>query len=221
MHDTVKNLLNIQNNIKQSISSIKSIKNNPKIIAVSKTFNIDHISHLISWGHQDFGENKVQEALEKWSSIKSDKIKLHLIGNLQTNKVKHAIKLFDFIHSLDSEKLAIKISDEQEKFKIYPKIFIQVNIGNELQKGGINPKKLLEFYNFCKKINLNIIGTMCIPPLNDSSEIYFSRMHYLNKKLNLNEISMGMSSDYLEAIKYGATYLRIGTNIFGNRAGKI
>ena len=191
----------------------------PKIIAVSKTFKLDHINPLIDHGHIDFGENKVQEAVEKWTDIKKEKseLKIHLVGRLQTNKVKFALKVFDYIHSLDSKKLAVKISEEQAKHKIKPKIFIQINIGDESQKGGIRVNELEEFYNYCMELDLEIIGTMCLPPISNEPEKYFSRMNYLNKKLNLKESSMGMSSDYLEAIQYNATYLRIGTSIFGER----
>jgi len=191
----------------------------PKIIAVSKTFKLDHINPLIDHGHIDFGENKVQEAVEKWTDIKKEKseLKIHLVGRLQTNKVKFALKVFDYIHSLDSKKLAVKISEEQAKHKVKPKIFIQINIGDESQKGGIRVNELEEFYNYCMELDLEIIGTMCLPPISDEPEKYFSRMNYLNKKLNFKESSMGMSSDYLEAIQYNATYLRIGTSIFGER----
>ena len=191
----------------------------PKIIAVSKTFKIDHISPVIEYGHIDYGENKVQEAIEKWSEIKikNNKIKLHLIGKLQTNKVKFAIKLFDYIHSLDSEKLAKKISEEQFKQNLKPKIFIQINIGNESQKSGILKKDLIDFYDFSKKLGLDIVGTMCLPPMDEDSSKYFSEMKDLNQKINLNEISMGMSGDYLNAIESRSTYLRIGSNIFGQR----
>jgi len=192
---------------------------NPKIIAVSKTFKLNHIMPLIEHGHTDYGENRVQEAIEKWSEIKSnnDKIKLHLIGKLQTNKVKISLKLFDFIHSLDNEKLAKKIAEEQIKQNLKPKLFIQVNIGNESQKNGINIKKLSEFYKFCIELNLNVVGLMCIPPINDDPEISFLRMNYLKKKIKFKELSMGMSSDYLDAIKYNATFIRIGSAIFGSR----
>ena len=180
---------------------------------------MEHINPLIDHGHIDFGENKVQEAVEKWTDIKKDKseLKIHLVGRLQTNKVKFALKVFDYIHSLDSKKLAEKISEEQAKHKIKPKIFIQINIGDESQKGGIRVDELEEFYNYCIELNLEIIGTMCLPPISNEPEKYFSRMNYLNKKLNFKESSMGMSSDYLEAIQYNATYLRIGTSIFGER----
>ncbi len=219
MHETVKNLINIQNIIKSNLSDKKFIDRSPKIIAVSKTFQIEHIMPLIEHGHTDFGENKVQEAIEKWTNVKknNDRLKIHLIGKLQTNKVKYAIKLFDYIHSLDSEKLANKISEEQLKLKVKPKIFIQINIGNEAQKSGINVNELDEFYKYCLKLDLDILGTMCLPPINDDPEKYFLRMNFLNKKNKFKELSMGMSSDYIEAIKYDATYLRIGSKIFGER----
>ena len=219
MHKTVQNLINIQNLIKSKQSVLKNHKIIPRIIAVSKTFKLNHILPLIEFGHTDYGENKVQEAIEKWSEIKSNnnKIKLHLIGKLQTNKVKISLKLFDFIHSLDNEKLARKISDEQKKQNLKPKLFIQVNIGNEPQKNGIHIKKLGEFYNYCKELNLNIVGIMCIPPIDEDPEKSFLRMNYLKKKFNFEELSMGMSSDYLDAIKYNSTFLRIGSSIFGPR----
>ena len=219
MHKTVQNLINIQNLIKSKQSVLKDNKTIPKIIAVSKTFKINHILPLIEYGHTDYGENKVQEAIEKWSEIKSNnnKIKLHLIGKLQTNKVKISLKLFDFIHSLDNEKLARKISEEQKKQNIKPKLFIQINIGNEPQKNGINIRKLGEFHNLCKELNLNVVGIMCIPPIDEDPEKSFLRMNYLKKKFNFEELSMGMSSDYLDAIKYNSTFLRIGSSIFGPR----
>tara|TARA_B100000579_G_scaffold138666_1_gene112650 strand:+ start:513 stop:1175 length:663 start_codon:yes stop_codon:yes gene_type:complete len=219
MHKIVQNLINIQNLIKSKHSLLKNQGTIPKIIAVSKTFKLNHILPLIEYGHTDYGENKVQEAVEKWSEIKSsnNKLKLHLIGKLQTNKVKISLKLFDFIHSLDNEKLANKISYEQKKQNLNPKLFIQVNIGNETQKNGIHIKKLVEFYEYCKELNLNVIGIMCIPPINQDPEISFLRMNYFKKKLNFKELSMGMSSDYLEAIKYNSTFLRIGSSIFGPR----
>ena len=223
MHKSVRNLINIQNLIKEKQSVLNNHKIFPNIIAVSKTFKLSHILPLIEYGHTDYGENKVQEAVEKWSEIKlkNDKIKLHLIGKLQTNKVKISLKLFDFIHSLDNEKLARKISEEQKKQNLKPKLFIQVNIGNELQKSGIHIQELFEFYNYCKKLDLNIIGLMCIPPINDDPEIFFSRMNYLKNKMNFKELSMGMSSDYLIAIDFNSTYLRIGSQIFGQREKKL
>ena len=175
---------------------------------------------LINPGHLDFGENKVQEAIDKWSDIKNKKnsIKLHLIGRLQTNKVRFAIGIFDYIHSVDSEKLAIKISDEQIKQGKKPKIFIQVNIGNEEQKSGINKSNLKYFYKFCKNLNLDIIGAMCIPPNDGNTGKYFSMMSEINQTLNFKELSMGMSGDYLLAIENNATFIRVGSKIFGNRA---
>ena len=219
MHQTVKNLINIQNLIKSKLSDLKKIDSFPKIIAVSKTFKMENILPLIEYGHYDYGENKVQEAIDKWTEIKSKNnlIKLHLIGKLQTNKVKLAIRLFDYIHSLDSEKLAKKISDEQKNQNKKLKIFIQINIGNELQKSGIKDYELIDFYNYCKELNLDIIGTMCLPPINKDANFYFLKMCEINKKINFKELSMGMSSDYLNAIKYNSTYLRIGSEIFGDR----
>ena len=218
MHSSVQNLINIQNKIKQRLIEIKGNKI-PKIIAVSKTFGMDKISPLIEHGHIDFGENKVQEAVEKWSSIKSNKndIKLHLIGGLQTNKVKSAVKLFDYIHSVDSEKLAKKISVEQQKQNKNVKIFIQVNIGDEKQKFGADKSSVSQLYLNCKELNLDVVGLMCIPPIDKPSDIFFKEMNVLNNSLNLKELSMGMSSDYLNAIKNSATYVRIGSNIFGER----
>ena len=192
----------------------------PEVIAVSKTFKMDHILPTLEHGHIHYGENKVKEAVDKWTTIKNKnkKIKLHLIGKLQTNKVKSALNLFDYIHSLDSEELANKISKIQNEFNFNPKLFIQVNIGNEPQKSGISVNKLLNFYNYCRSLNLNIEGLMCIPPFNEDASKYFLQMMELNEKLNLKELSMGMSSDYLEAIKYNATFLRIGSSIFGKRS---
>ena len=220
MHNSVQNLLSIQTSIKSKLIELSLQNRTPRVIAVSKTFKIDHILPLIQYGHLDFGENKVQEALEKWTDIKkkNDKINLHLIGKLQTNKVKYAVKIFDYIHSLDSEKLAKKISDEQKKQNVKPKIFIQINLGEESQKSGIMKNNLIEFYNFAQSLDLNIIGTMCIPPFDEDSDIFFSQMRELNQKINLKEISMGMSSDYLNAVAYNATFLRIGSNIFGKRS---
>ena len=219
MHQIVQNLVNIQEEIKSNLSNQKNHKI-PKIIAVSKTFGMDKILPLIEYGHYDFGENKVQEAIGKWSELKlnNNNIKLHLIGGLQTNKVKLAVKLFDYIHSVDSEKLAKKISDEQQKQNKKIKVFIQVNIGNEVQKSGVNKSSLNQLYSYCKSMNLNVIGLMCIPPLEKSPDIFFKEMSMLNKNLDLDELSMGMSSDYLEAIKNSATYVRIGSSIFGKRS---
>ena len=218
MHSTVQNLITIENKIKSKLTILK-INKLPKIIAVSKTFKIDKILPLIDHGHIDFGENKVQEAIEKWKDIKSNNknIKLHMVGKLQSNKVKFALPLFDFIHSLDSLKLAKKISEEQKKSEKKPKIFIQINIGDEPQKSGLEKDKLKDFYNKCIDLNLDIIGTMCLPPINKDPKYFFSEMQKINYSLNLKEISMGMSEDYLDAIDYGSTYLRIGSKIFGSR----
>ena len=192
---------------------------NPKIIAISKTFKIDHILPLIQYGHCDFGESKVQEALEKWPNIKKENkdIKLHLVGRLQTNKVKSALNIFEYIHSLDNLKLAEKIANEQKKINNKPKIFIQINLGEEGQKSGISKKNINDFYKSCMDMDLDIIGTMCLPPQGKNTNIYFSEMKKLNESINLNEISMGMSNDYLNAIEYSSTYLRIGSKIFGER----
>ena len=219
MHVTLKNLLKINENVNTNLQNEPKISVPPKIIAVSKTFKIDHIMPLINHGHQDYGENKVQEAIEKWTNIKKENknIKLHLIGRLQSNKVKNALRIFDYIHSLDSEKLANKISQYQKENNLNTKLFIQINIGNEEQKSGINENNINNFYNYCKNLNLNIIGLMCIPPFNQDSTKYFLRMQELNKEIGLKELSMGMSADYLKAIKYGSTFIRIGSDIFGQR----
>ncbi len=217
MHKTVQNLLNIKAQIKAKTIELKYNNYNPEIIAVSKTFPMSNIMPLIESGHIHFGENKVQEALQKWSEVKNEKIKLHLVGKLQTNKVKFALKIFDFIHSLDNLKLAKKISEEQKKYINKPKIFIQINIGEETQKSGVNKHNLNDFYKQCKSLDLNIVGTMCLPPANLNPRVFFSEMKKINLDLNLNELSMGMSSDYMEAIIYNSTYLRIGSNIFGKR----
>jgi len=216
MHETIKNLLKIEQNVKTKNSSNLT---SPKIVAVSKTFKIDHIMPLINHGHEDYGENKVQEAMDKWSDIKKSRknIKLHLIGRLQTNKVKFAVRLFDYIHSLDSKKLADKIATQVKENNLNTKLFIQVNIGKENQKSGIDENNLNEFYEYCMSLNLNILGLMCIPPFNEDSTKYFKKMSELNRRYNFEELSMGMSSDYANAINYGSTYIRIGTDIFGKR----
>ena len=218
MHNTVKNLIYIEDLIKSKANDEIEDKL-PKIIAVSKTFPIENILPLVEHGHLHYGENKVQEALDKWTEIKikNNNIKLHLIGKLQTNKVKFALKIFDYIHSLDSEKLATKIANEQVKQDKKPKIFIQVNIGDEDQKSGVQKERLVDFYKYCKNLNLDIVGTMCIPPNDQNSENYFSEMNKINKNIDFKELSMGMSGDYLSAIKNNATYVRIGSKIFGNR----
>ena len=216
MHQNVNNLVLIQDLIKD-----KSKKDElPTIIAVSKKFKISEILPLLNYGHEDFGENKVQEALEKWIDIKNDfkTIKLHMIGKLQTNKVKSAVKLFDFIHSVDNLKLAEKIANEQAKIGKNIKIFIQINIGKEDQKSGIDIENLNSFYTKCKsEFNLNVVGLMCLPPLNLNSDNYFIRMKKLANNLNLKELSMGMSNDFETALDCGSTYIRVGSKIFGKR----
>ena len=221
MHQSIINFTNIQNSIKENQEKTNN-KNRIKIIAVSKTFEISHINPLIDFGHTDFGENKVQEAIVKWSNIKikNQNLSIHLVGKLQTNKTKLALKIFDYIHSLDSEKLANKISEEQKKIDKKPKLFIQVNIGNEDQKSGVNPNNLKSFYKYCLDKDLDVIGTMCLPPISEDPEKYFMRMNYLNKDLNLNELSMGMSADYIPAIDNNATFIRLGSKIFGERKKK-
>ena len=213
MENVVKNF----NLIKQEIID----KKNVKLVAVTKTFPISHILPVINEGHTDFGENKVQEAIEKWTSIKQDfsKINLHLIGKLQTNKVKFVLPLFDYIHSLDNLKLASKIAEEQIKKNFKPKIFIQVNIGEETQKGGIEISNLEPFYKKCvEEFKLNIIGLMSIPPFEKDPKPYFIKMKELSENLDLRDISMGMSDDYMEAINQGSTFIRVGSKIFGSRS---
>ena len=219
MHNTVQNLVDIQNKINSYLDEHK-INKIPKIIAVSKTFKIEKILPLINHGHKDFGENKVQEAIDKWTEIKLSNpyIKLHLIGKLQTNKVKFAVKIFDYIHSVDSEKLAKKISDEQTKLDKKIKIFIQVNIGQEDQKSGINLSNLRSLVSYCSEINLDVVGLMCIPPIDEDPGVYFEKMNMLNKENNFYELSMGLSSDYLKAVVNNSSYLRIGSSIFGKRS---
>ena len=221
MHHTKSNLIEINNKIKNKINSLSMNQYNPKVIAVSKTFKEQDILPLLDYGHIDFGENKVQEAVSKWSSIK-DKfkdIKLHMVGKLQSNKVKHALKIFDYIHSLDNYKLAEKISTEQKKLQKDLKLFIQVNIGNENQKSGIDQKEVKKFLEVCRnELKLNVIGLMCIPPNDEKSKNYFSEMLRMKEELNLNDLSMGMSNDYLDAINYGSTMIRVGSKIFGKRS---
>ena len=219
MHHTVKKLLDIENNIKIYLKKL-NINNNPNIIAVSKTFAMDKILPLIEHGHIDFGENKVQEAVEKWTEIKkkNSHVRLHMIGKLQTNKVKFAVQIFDCIHSVDSIKLAKKIADEQNKINKKIKIFLQVNIGDENQKSGINKSDVNKLVSYCKEIDLDLIGLMCIPPANINPEGYFEEMNKLNKTLDLSELSMGMSSDFLIAAKHYSTFVRVGSGIFGQRS---
>ena len=217
MHKSINNLILIESELKSKLKE----NNRIKIIAVSKTFPKDDILPLIDHGQIHFGENKVQEAIEKWTEIKKkySDIKLHMIGKLQSNKVKFVIPLFDYIHSLDNLKLAEKISQEQKKINKKLKIFIQINIGNEKQKSGISPNDLKSFYEFCTdKLNLNIIGLMCLPPNENKSSSYFSKMKSLKSVVNVKELSMGMSNDYLEAVEHETTYIRVGSKIFGIRS---
>tara|TARA_B100000767_G_scaffold103281_1_gene99187 strand:- start:1749 stop:2408 length:660 start_codon:yes stop_codon:yes gene_type:complete len=219
MHGSIQKYKDIISLIKSKLED-QNITKLPKIIAVSKTFTIEKILPLIEYGHLDYGENKVQEALEKWSELRSKKseIKLHLIGKLQTNKVKFALNVFDYIHSVDSKKLAKKIADEEIKQKKKVKLFLQVNIGEEDQKSGIDKNFVSDLYNYCKELNLNVIGLMCIPPANVDPDLYFKELKELNDKLKLKELSMGMSSDYLKATMNSSTFLRIGSAIFGSRS---
>ena len=217
MHNSINNLALINDQIKSKFGLVKNLN----IIAVSKTFPMSEINPLIENGQIHFGENKVQEAIDKWSDIKklNENLKLHMIGKLQTNKVKHVVPLFDYIHSLDNIKLAEKIASEQIKKNRNLKIFIQVNIGNELQKAGLNISDLKNFYEKCtEELNLNIIGLMCLPPQSGSAKNYFNEMVELKKTINVEDLSMGMSDDYLEAVACGATYIRIGSKIFGDRS---
>ena len=217
MHKNVNNLVAIESLLKKKTNKDKF----PKIIAVSKTFPSTEIIPLIEHGHTDYGENKIQEAIDKWLPLKEkfQNLKLHMIGKLQTNKVKFLFPLFDYLHSLDNIKLAKKISEYEIKNKKKIKIFIQVNIGDESQKVGISVNNLNEFYSICvKELKLNIIGLMCLPPINENTKKYFKQMEKFNKQLGLKELSLGMSGDYLDAVNYGSTYVRIGSKIFGNRS---
>ena len=220
MHKSVDKLIAIQNEIQEKSIQLNYNNYKPNIVAVSKTFPLKQIIPLINHGHIHFGENKVQEAIEKWSDIKNNfkNIKLHMVGKLQTNKVKHVIPLFDYIHSLDNLKLAEKIANEQSKKNKKIKIFIQINIANESQKSGIQTEQIENFYKICHNdLGLNIIGLMCLPPKNIADEKYFSEMFNLSRKIKLLDLSMGMSNDYISAIKYRSTFLRIGSKIFGSR----
>lgn len=220
MHNSLNNLIEIQKEIQLKIFELKESKRLPKIIAVTKTHSITDILPLINHGHQDYGENKIQEALEKWENIKLDfkHLNLHMIGKLQSNKVKQAVSLFDYIHSLDNLKLAEKISNEQIKQNKKVKLFIQINIGEESQKNGVSVSEIDKFYKTCTDdFGLNIIGLMCLPPNSEDVVKYFLKMKDLKNKLGLNDLSMGMSNDYLEALKFETTYLRVGSKIFGQR----
>jgi len=219
MHHTESNLIEINNKIKSKINSLSLDQYNPKVIAVSKTFKEQDILPLLDYGHLDFGENKVQEASLKWPKLKEKykNVKLHMLGKLQTNKVKFAVDIFDYIHSLDNLKLANKLASEIHKKNKKVKMFIQINLGGEKQKSGIEPNDLEVFYKNCLSLKLDIVGTMCIPPDEQDPKLFFKELLSLNNKIKLPEISMGMTNDYLDALEYGSTYLRIGTGIFGRR----
>tara|TARA_Y100000590_G_scaffold331957_1_gene377355 strand:- start:1596 stop:2264 length:669 start_codon:yes stop_codon:yes gene_type:complete len=219
MHSALKQLNLIKNKVNDIINK-KQLKTIPNIIVVSKTFSLDKIKLLIENGHIHYGENKIQEAEIKWSEIKlqNKNLRLHMIGKLQSNKAKKAVKLFDYIHSLDNERLALKLSHCQKELNKSVKLFIQVNIANEEQKSGINLKELSNFYDYCKKdLSLNIIGLMCLPPVDDNSDKYFNELKESAVKLDLSELSMGMSSDFEKAVSSGSTFLRLGTLILGER----
>jgi len=221
MHDNLTNLIEIKKEIQLKIDQNVDLKSHPEIIAISKTFPMKEILPLINHGHIHFGENKVQETLEKWSNIKSDfnHLQLHMVGKLQTNKVKYAVSIFDYIHSLDNLKLAEKISNEQQKLKKNIKLFIQINIGDENQKSGISTLEIKDFYKRCiKDLGLNIVGLMCLPPNDKNISSYFSKMKNLINENGLKELSMGMSNDYLKAVEFNSTFLRIGSKIFGKRS---
>ncbi len=219
MHASLEQLKLVRNKVNDIINK-KQLKTDPKIIVVTKTFPLDKIIPLLENGHIHYGENKIQEAEDKWTETKNHykNLKLHMIGKLQTNKAKKAVKLFDYIHSLDNEKLAVKISHYQEELSKKIKLFIQVNLGNEKKKSGLMLNELNHFYNFCtKELSLKVIGLMCLPPIDSNSEEYFKLLKKTTEALNLNELSMGMSSDFEQAILNGSTYLRLGTMILGKR----
>lgn len=212
--------MSLIDNYKLIRNKINALSSKVTLVAVSKTFPLNHIKPLIDFGHLDYGENKVQEAVQKWTDllILRNDLKLHMVGNVQTNKVEQVVKIFSYVHSLDSEKLADKFSAFQSKLNKQLKYFIQVNIGNESQKKGIDVSSVPEFVKYCQKnLNLNILGLMCIPPVNSSPEIFFSKLRELNDSFNFKDLSMGMSSDFETAIKYGANYVRIGSSLFGDR----
>lgn len=220
MHQSIKNIIDLNNKVKQKIKELNFLNYTPEIIAVSKTFTMSEILPLIEYGHHHFGENKVQEAFIKWSEVKTKKkdIKLHMIGRLQSNKVKQAVKIFDYIHSVDSIKLAKKIADEQVKQNKQIKLFLQVNIGEESQKNGVSVNEINDLANECKNMSLNVIGLMCLPPLTENSSQFFLTIKKKNDELNFKDLSLGMSNDYIEALSYKSTFLRIGTKIFGSRS---
>ena len=213
--------MSIVENYKLIISKINHLSNKVTLICVTKTFSLDVIKPLVDNGHVHFGENKVQEAKNKWSELLklNPKINLHMVGKIQSNKIDEIVNIFSFVHSLDNEKNTIKFNESEKKFEKKLSYFIQVNIGNELQKSGIQISLVKDFVKFCKNdLNLNILGLMCIPPFNQNPESFFNMLYKLNKDCDLNNLSMGMSSDYELAIKNGANYVRVGSSIFGNRS---
>ena len=215
----MKQLAFIQNKINKIINR-KQLKTKPEIVVVSKTFPLENIMALLDHGHIHYGENKIQEAEDKWSEIKKNykNLQLHMVGKLQTNKVKKAVKLFDYVHSLDSERLALKISQYQKELNKEIKLFIQVNLGGEKQKSGLALNNLHTFYNYCvNELSLNIIGLMCLPPIDSDSVKYFKLLKKISENFNLKELSMGMSSDFEDAVINGSTFLRLGTLILGKR----
>ena len=220
MHQSIKNIIDLNNKVKQKIKELNFLNYTPQIIAVSKTFTMTEILPLIEYGHYHFGENKVQEAFIKWSEVKTKNkdIKLHMIGRLQSNKVKQAVEIFDYIHSVDSIKLAKKIADEQVKQNKKIKLFLQINIGEEPQKNGVPINDIDILVNECKNMSLNVIGLMCLPPLIGNISEFFSTIKKKNDELNFKDVSLGMSSDYIEALSYKSTFIRIGTKIFGERS---
>ena len=219
MHTTLEKLTRIENKVNEIINK-KQLKTNPKIVVVTKTFPLDKIMPLLEKGHMHYGENKIQEAENKWVDIKNryKDLQLHMVGKLQSNKEKKAIKLFDYIHSLDNDKLALKLSNHEKELNKKTKLFIQVNLAEEPQKSGIHFNDLNNFYNYCTKdLSLNVIGLMCIPPVDFNSQKYFDKLKKIEDQLNLKDLSMGMSSDYEQAILSGSTYVRLGTIILGER----
>tara|TARA_X000001036_G_C20631294_1_gene787306 strand:- start:615 stop:1283 length:669 start_codon:yes stop_codon:yes gene_type:complete len=219
MHESLEKLTLIKNKVNEIINK-KQLNTNPKIVVVTKKFSLDKIKPLLESGHTHFGENKIQEAEEKWSGVKNTypNLKLHMIGKLQSNKAKKAVKIFDYIHSVDNEKLALKISQSEKELNKKVKLFIQINLANEDQKSGIILNDVGNFYDYClKQLSLNIIGLMCLPPIDSSPDVYFKLLKESADKLKLSDLSMGMSSDFEDALKYGSTYLRLGTAILGAR----
>ena len=219
MHASLQKLNFVKNKVNEIIRQ-RQLKTDPKIIVVTKTFSLNKITPLLVYGHMHFGENKIQEAENKWSEVRNQysNLKLHMIGKLQSNKAKKAVKIFDYIHSLDNAKLAAKIAQYEKELNKKTKLFIQVNLAEENQKSGILLNNLNNFYYYCKKeLLLNVIGLMCLPPFESNSQKYFKMLKNVAEKLNLKDLSMGMSSDFEQAIINGSTYLRLGTVILGER----